>query len=175
MLDADAVVRSVLSGNAAIAARIGERFGTGVLDGAVVNRERLGAVVFADHAALADLEALMHPVVTQAIREWRAGSSAPWGVVEAVKLVESDLLAACSAVWLLMCDKRVRRERLAARGWSDDEVARRVAAAPPLGPELAIADAVIDTSGPWDHTVAQVESAWAALAVGDSDHTENKR
>jgi dephospho-CoA kinase len=147
------------------------------MDGDEVNRSRLAQVVFADAAALADLEAIVHPAVTERVRRWRAGAAAEpepdstspptarpaWLAVEAVKLVESHLRAECDAIWLLLADREVRIERLAERGWSRDEVERRLDSAPALAPELCAADTVIDTSGPWDHTLAQLETAWLSL------------
>lgn len=173
-LDADSVVRSVLGVDAHLADKICERFGPGVMEGGAVDRARLGMVVFADPAALTDLEALLHPIVSAHIKTWRSATQERWSAIEAVKLVESELLSTCDSVWLFLCEKSVRRERLAARGWSEAELTGRLASAPPLGPELAVAKAVIDTSGPWGHTVVQLEAAWAVLAAGESHHMETR-
>jgi dephospho-CoA kinase len=155
-------VRAALAEDAALASRVATRFGlpaAGPLD-----RRRLAQLVFADPTELAALEALVHPVVADRIRVWRVGRPDPWVACEAIKLLESGLAAQCDAVWLVLCDRAERLSRLSAAGWDPDEVTRRMSAAPALAPELAAADALIDNSGPWDHTLLQLEAAWAKLA-----------
>jgi dephospho-CoA kinase len=72
--DADAAVHDALAGEPEVIAAIRARFGAAVMDGDKVNRSRLAQVVFADAAALADLEAIVHPAVTERVRRWRASS-----------------------------------------------------------------------------------------------------
>ena len=63
---------AVAPGSPGLAAVV-ERFGRGVLrrDG-TLDRAALAAIVFADRAARADLEAIVHPDVYRRIREWFA-------------------------------------------------------------------------------------------------------
>ena len=92
---------------------------------------RLGRIVFADPAALRDLEAIVHPAVRPRVlaaiaAAEEAGARAV--VIEAIKLVEGGLAAACDEVWLVRCEQAVQRERLLGRGTSDDDAAQRIAA-----------------------------------------------
>ncbi|MBS0506131.1 MAG: dephospho-CoA kinase [Proteobacteria bacterium] len=75
LIDADAIARSVTeSGGPAIAA-IREAFGTDYIDGqGALDRARMRALVFADAAAKERLEAIVHPLVAQAIAQ--AGAAA---------------------------------------------------------------------------------------------------
>ena len=68
---------------------------------------RSGGIVFADPAALRDLEAIVHPAVRPRIlaaieRAGAAGAAAV--VIEAIKLVEGGLAELCDEVWLVTCD-----------------------------------------------------------------------
>lgn len=130
-----------------------------------IDRRALAGLVFADPVALADLEAILHPAVIAHTRRWMAECRAaglPAAVVEAVKLVESGMQPEFDEMWLVACDRDVRRQRLAERGWSPPEVERRMAAAGPLEPKLALASHIVDNSGTWPATERQLATAWSA-------------
>jgi dephospho-CoA kinase len=169
-LDADAVVHQLLAGDAAVIEAVRRRFGPASCGPAGVDRPALAAVVFADPAALAELEAILHPAVRAATVAWLAAAQATVAVVEAVKRVEGGLADMMDQVWLITCAAAARRARLAARGWSASEIARRLAAAPPPGLRLARADVVIDNSGSWPATEAQLALAWVRLAGPGGRH-----
>lgn len=177
VIDADQVSREVTPVGSSELSAIVAAFGEGVLraDGAL-DREALGRIVFADAAALARLEAIVHPAVrprilTRVAEAERAGARAV--VIEAIKLIEGGLAALCDEVWLITCDPAVQRLRLAARsvgaGRSIDRVDAdaRIAAQGDLAARLAPdATRIIDTSGSFAESRARVEAAWrAALAA----------
>ncbi len=163
MFDADAEVRRLLAEDSTVIAEIVDRFGPAVRSEGGIDRAALADLVFASPAPLADLEQIVHPVVIRSFREWIDGAEADTAVVEAVKLVESGMHEAVDEVWLVVCDPEVRRRRLVARGWRPDQVDRRMDADAPLAPRLAVADTVIDNSGPPDATTRQLEWAWLRL------------
>src|SRR4029079_8761159 len=61
IIDADAVARQVRTNDGVVRGRIEERFGT-------LDARELARVVFTDPAALADLEAILHPPVRDQVR-----------------------------------------------------------------------------------------------------------
>lgn len=163
-LDADAVVHALLSDGGVACRAVMDRFGdeVGAPDGGI-DRAALARVVFGDAAALVDLETILHPLVGARTRAWLASCGAAVAVVEAVKLVEGGLAADCDAVWLVLAASRRRAERVRVRGWDAAETARRMGAATPLAPRLAMATEVIDNTGTPEATVAQLEAAWQRL------------
>ncbi len=120
VVDADRVAREVTAPGTPVHAAILGRFGASVTaaDG-TLDRAALGRLVFADPAALRDLEALVHPAVRPRILDLIAAAeadTAPAVVIEAIKLVEGGLAQLCDEVWLVTCDPAVQRARLLARG-----------------------------------------------------------
>ena len=91
-IDADRLVHALMKPGTPENAQIVERFGPEVraADGRI-DRPRLGSIVFADPAALKDLEAILHPGVRAEIRRRLAASTAPVIVVDAIKLFEGGL------------------------------------------------------------------------------------
>jgi dephospho-CoA kinase len=152
VIDADVVAREVLEpGEPALAAVIA-RFGSELLraDGSL-DRAALGRVVFADPAALRELEAIVHPAVRPRILAAMDDEAADGGeavVVEAIRLVEGGLAALCDEVWLVVCDASIQRERLVARGSTADDADQRIGAQAGLTDRVApLATRIIDTSG----------------------------
>lgn len=169
-IDADAVYHELIVPGAPLWRALRQRFGESIIgpDGQV-DRRALGAIVFADPAQLAALDALTHPAVLAAIHERIAALPPETDVVviDAVKLIESGSAAECDAVWVVVCEPAQQVERLMRRnGLGRAEAEQRVAAQPPLGPKLARADVVLDNSGDLASLEAQVVAAWAGIGKG---------
>ena len=168
VIDADRVVHELQRPGQPVWAAIREAFGTGVLapDGAL-DRRALGAIVFADPAALARLESLTHPAVREWIEARVAASRAPVVVIDAIKLLESGLADGCDEVWVVTCPPEQQLARLMARnGFAEEEARRRIAAQPPQAQKVARADLVIANDGTLEELRARVAAAWAALPIG---------
>lgn len=171
VLDADQVARDVLDPGEPALAAVVERFGTGLLRGGVeLDRTALGRLVFADPAALRDLEAIVHPAVRPRILAAIAAAEANRAVaviVEAIKLVEGDLAAECDEVWLVTCDLVVQRARLIGRGTSEKDADQRIAAQVGFAERIRQrATRIIDTSGDPATTRPIVEGALAEVLRG---------
>ncbi len=166
-IDADKVYHELIAPDAPLWRVLRDRFGDAIIaPDRRIDRRALGAIVFNDPAALADLDALTHPAVLAAIDARVAASNAGVVVIDAVKLVESGHADACDRVWLVVSDPTRQVERLMRRnGLAREEAERRVAAQPPLGPKLARVDTVVDNAGTIEELRAQVEAAWRALPL----------
>ncbi|MGH8018872.1 MAG: dephospho-CoA kinase [Opitutaceae bacterium] len=147
-VDADAIVRELLSSDAATIAEVRERFGAEVLaPGGEVDRQTLAALVFPDPAALNDLEAILHPRVRQA---WKAASAVRppehW-VIEIPLLFEKGLEKEVDFTLCVASDAKVQAQRLANRGLSPQEASQRIARQLPLAQKIERADFVITNNG----------------------------
>jgi dephospho-CoA kinase len=167
-IDADRVAHEVMAPDGPAYAGIVAQFGPDILgsDG-LIDRGKLGARVFGDPAALARLEAIVHPAVGQAIRDRVEASTAPLVVIEAIKLLEAGLARSlCDQVWVALCTRRHQFARLqASRGMSADEVRRRLANQMPPAQMTAQAHRVIRTDGTTAETAQTVLAAWAELGL----------
>ena len=159
IIDADAVARQLRNNDGVVRQQIEARFGT-------LEAERLGEIVFTDPAALAALEAILHPPVRDEVRARLAELSdagAEAACIEAIKLFESPLLDGCDERWVVRCDESDALERLAARGMEPAAGRARLANQTSQEAKVAAADRVIDGSAPVDETRRQVEAAYRAL------------
>lgn len=155
VIDADRLAREVLE-DAAVRAELRTRFGQELaVEGRPVDRERLGALVFADPAARRDLESLTHPRVRARVRallDQARSSGVPRIVLDVPLLLENDaqhaLVRECDALVFVDADPDAREARArGTRGWAPGEVARREAAQMPLEAKRARADHVLVNRG----------------------------
>lgn len=164
VIDADRVARDVLDRGEPALAAVVERFGVDLVRNGELDRAALGRIVFADPAALRDLEAIVHPAVRPRILNAlgeadAAGANAV--VIEAIKLVEGGLAGACDEVWLVTCPLAVQRDRLIERGSTPADADQRVAAQGNITNRLAPSvTRVIDTSGDRVATRHEAERAF---------------
>jgi dephospho-CoA kinase len=158
-IDADAVARQVRTSDEVARRRIEERFGTS-------EAAELAQVVFSDPAALADLEAIVHPPVRDEVRARLAelvDAGAEAACIEAIKLLESPLRDRCDETWVVRCEEGDALARLAERGIDEAAARARLANQSSQASKVAAADRVIDGSAPIDETRRQVEAAYRAL------------
>lgn len=164
-IDADRVYHSLIRPHSPLWTAVVARFGEAVVGpDQRLDRGALARIVFADPAALRDLEQLTHPAVVAEIQRRIARSPAPLVVVEAVKLVPSGLNRDVDAVWLITADEETRLQRLMARGGLDrDEARARIAASANTVPTDVPPDVTIDTSGSLAETRRAVVDALDAM------------
>jgi len=130
VVDADDLAREATAPASAALPEIRQRFGDEVFgaDGKL-DRSALAAIVFADTAALADLERIVHPrvrVLVDERLEIAKRERVPFVVVEAIKLVEGGLADRCDEVWIVDCSASMQRERMSGRGAPAEDIERRV-------------------------------------------------
>jgi dephospho-CoA kinase len=144
-----------------------DRFGPAVVAGdGSLDRQALAGVVFDDAAALADLNAIVHPPVRAAIADRLAELASTDAVVvlEIPLLVESGRSYGESAVVVVDCPEEVAVRRLVEeRGMEEADARRRMAAQAPRDERLAAADVVIDNSGTLEELRRRVETVWKGL------------
>ena len=169
-IDADRVVHELLDGDPEIGAAVVEAFGPDVrrADGRI-DRAALGRVVFGNAEQLSRLEGLLHPAVRVEIARRVESSDAPVVMLEAIKLLEGPLAAACDQIWVTACSRATQMERLrVCRGMDEVAAAARVDAQSPQAEKIARADVVITTDGLMNDTQAQFESAWGGLGLANN-------
>lgn len=171
VIDADRVGHETYVPGTVGFARVVEAFGDAVVgaDGAI-DRKRLGAIVFADSAALARLNAIVHPLIRDLVGErLRAAVAAGAGpvVVEAALLVEAGWDALVDEVWVVVARREVIEARLVEqRGMEPAAIAARMRAQLSDAERTARADVVLDNSGSLDALRAEVARLWRERLAG---------
>lgn len=161
-IDADAITHRAISRDAPCFDEIVKIFGTYILTPeGQINRQKLGRIVFNDPEALARLESIIHPLVEQAVDLIVRRASQKVVVIEAIKLLESNLAKDCDAVWVVYSPPEVQLSRLTHnRNMTEVEARQRMEAQVPQESRFAEAAVVIKNSTTFDDTWKQVTAAW---------------
>src|SRR5262245_47474643 len=167
VIDADALARQAVVLGSPVLGAIAERFGAGVLlpDGSL-DRAAMARIVFADRAARADLEAIVHPDVYRRINEWLANlpAATPLAIADIPLLLETGHEHEFDRVIVCACDSAEQIRRLTARdGLSDADARARLAAQWPIEEKVARADYVIETGGTAANTERQIKLLFERL------------
>jgi dephospho-CoA kinase len=175
VIDADELAHAVMEPGRAAYDETVREFGEGVLtaDGRI-DRKKLGAVVFADPAKLKRLNSITHPRVeaemAQQFSEWEKDGVKDAAFVEAALLVEAGYQKNLDGLVVAWCRPEQQVERLKARGLSEVEARRRIAAQMPTEEKLKYATETIDCSVPKDATRRQVAELAEKLRRAAAGH-----
>ena len=121
ILDCDAVYHELLSRDDALLTAINDRF-PGVVVDKKLERKKLGAIVFHDEAALADLNGITHGAIKAEILR-RLAEKPALAAVDAIALFEGGLAELCDTTVAVCAPLESRVERLMRR----DNISREYA------------------------------------------------
>ena len=159
--DADAVSRSLTAPGGKALPLLREAFGDGIFDGDVLNRRRLGDIVFGDADRRAQLNAILHPLILSTFQAELEAHDAPDALVfgDVPLLYECNMAQMFDRIVVVSAPRETQIARLLSRdGLSREDAERRIDAQMPLAQKCALADAVINTDGPMENTRAQVRA-----------------
>jgi dephospho-CoA kinase len=166
VVDADALAREVVEPGTPGLTAVVAAFGPEVLaaDGSL-DRTRLGAVVFADPARRADLEAVIHPLVRARAAQIAAAAPSEAIVVHDIPLlVETGQADSFDAVIVVDAPEEVQVDRAVRdRGWSPEEARSRIAAQASREQRLAAATYVVENTGTHEDLRQRVAEVFAEL------------
>lgn len=146
-----------------------ERFGGGVLDDdGQVNRGRLAEAIFGGDSAepLRFVESLLHPAAFElAVRRLRhfVQEARPAVVIDAPLLLEAGWDRVCDCVWCIEAPLSQRLGRVAARGWSAEELHERERRQWELVQKTGRSTVVIHNHGGRAELIKQVDDLWDFL------------
>jgi dephospho-CoA kinase len=173
VLDADAFAREAVRAGSEGLRTVVARFGSEVLtpDGAL-DRPKLASIVFADPAARAELEAIVHPEVRRRIADGIQENLDTDNVVVLVNplLIEMGTHRDCDVVVVVSVPPETQVARSTARGMDEEDVRARMAAQLPLDERAQQADVILDNEGSVDDLEPQVDRLWNQLAARAAVH-----
>ncbi len=162
--DADAVVHVLYAG--AAVAPIEAAFPGTTVDGRV-DRGKLGQALIADASGFRRLEAIVHPLVQAAERAFlheQAAAGADMAVLEIPLLFETGGDRRCDVVIVVSACAEVQRARVLERpGMTAERLESLLARQVPDEEKRRRADFVVDTNGPLEESLGQVDAIIASL------------
>jgi dephospho-CoA kinase len=164
IVDADAIARALTAPGGVAIPALSAAFGEEVIaDDGRLDRARMRAMVFADPAARARLEGILHPLIeTESLRRCAAASS-PYVILDIPLLVETGHWRdRCDRVCVVDCPREQQIARAVGRdGTSRAQIEAILAVQASREARLSIADDVVDNSGTLAGLHAQVDALHA--------------
>jgi dephospho-CoA kinase len=167
VLDADKIAHSVYEPGAPAYDDVVAAFGKGILaaDG-TIDRKKLGPIVFADHAALERLNAIVHPRtfdrMRETIRNLRAQGERRPIVIEAAILIEANWQPLFDEIWLVVAPRERVIERVERdRGLKPEQTEARIRAQLSDDERRKHASLVIENDRTIDELRVKLTALWA--------------
>lgn len=164
-IDADLLSHRLLAKNTPIYQQVLNQFGPGILtEKGVIERSKLARLVFSDADRLARLERIIHPAVETLCQKILARTSAPFVVIEAIKLLESNLVKVCDSIWSVQVPLETQVARvMRSRGMTRQQALQRIQHQSQPEAKARGAQVMIDNSANLDSTWKQVVAALAGM------------
>ncbi|MFZ5881399.1 MAG: dephospho-CoA kinase [Chloroflexota bacterium] len=165
-IDADSLSHRAIAKGAPGYQPVLKEFGRWLLDKeGEIDRSKLGRLVFSDNEALSQLEEIVHPLVRQATSMLIQRARQKVIVIEAIKLLESDLRLLCDSIWVTDSTQQVQVERLTRkRGLTREEANQRIMAQSAQQEKIAAANVVIRNGGSYEDLWKQVTLHWKKIS-----------
>jgi len=140
---------------------IEKTFGSEYVNEKGVDRKKLGALVFNDAEQMKKLNDVMHPLIFETY--FQAARHQKLVFFDAAIMIESGWHQSVDELWLVVCDDKVRTERLLERGMDDASIKKVFASQMTDEEKKEFADYIIDNSGDEMDTYSQVNAQYIAL------------
>ena len=127
--DSDAEAKRLMAESPELRAAVSARFGAEAYAGGALNRPYLAGKVFSDPAALADLNALVHPAVLADFATWAERQEGSYVILESAILFDAGLEDSVDRTVAVLAPLELRLERTCRRDKCDPEAVRRRIAA----------------------------------------------
>jgi dephospho-CoA kinase len=164
--DSDELARQLVEPGQPALNEIQAAFGKNIVADGRLRRDELARIVFSDAAARKKLETILHPRIRERwlaqTEIWRKENRA-LAVVVVPLLFETQAESGFDKIICVACSAATQHERLLARGWTPEQIRRRLAAQWPIEQKIACSDFVVWTEGSLDVSAQQVERVLAAL------------
>ena len=146
VLDCDAIYHELLQTDRKMLSAIDARF-PGTVENGVLNRKKLGSLVFSDENALLDLNRITHSAVKKEVLR-RLAQQPKLAAIDAIGLFEGGLAELCDVTVAVTAPMDQRVQRLIARdGISEDYARNRIAAQKTEEWFRTRCDAVLENAG----------------------------
>jgi dephospho-CoA kinase len=171
VIDSDQLARDVIERGTPGFDEVLAAFGDEILSTGLIDRKKLGEIVFSDESKRKQLEAIVHPLIRTALDEVKIAAPRDAVIINQIPLLaETGGKERFDVVIAITSDIGLRRSRLIARGLSAHEIEKRLAAQVQDSEREAIADYIITNHGDRDNLLRQVEQLWNDVLLPKAAH-----
>lgn len=171
VIDSDQLSRQVIERGTPGFDEVVRTFGDEILVNGVIDRKKLGDLVFADQEKRLQLEKIVHPRVRAEFENLIKSAGSDALIINQIPLlVETNGASNFDAVINVIAPLEIRKERLRKRGLKDYEIEKRIEAQASDEDRAAITDYFLDNSGDRFSLQSQVENLYEELKKSASSN-----
>ncbi|OGV98765.1 MAG: dephospho-CoA kinase [Nitrospinae bacterium RIFCSPLOWO2_02_39_17] len=169
IIDADKISREIVEPDKPAWFKIVEFFGRDILNSdMIINRKRLGEIVFNDPLKKKRLEEIIHPLVIEEenrrVEDYKRLNPDGMAVIDAALLIEAGGYRRVDKLIVVYADRKTQLRRLMERDrLKKEEAEKRIDSQLPLDEKVKMADFVVDNSASKENTVRQVMDIFSKL------------
>jgi dephospho-CoA kinase len=159
VFDADRIGHELLEKNKKIQTLITKKFGSEILDGGRISRQKLSVIVFNDPTKLAVLEEILHPeIIKELYARTRSFPDKPYSIAEAALIYEARLSNKFDYIIVVTANRDTAIKR-AAKNLKQpvEEIEKRMKAQIPQSEKEKLADFVIANNSSIENLKAKVK------------------
>lgn len=179
LVDADVVAHELYGYDHALVRQLGQEFGQDIVwSNGMLDRKKLGSLVFGRPDAMAALNRIVHPALINAIRERIRSSQRVMNrlVLDAALIIELGFAKEVDYLVLVSASIPVRLERIRERsGFTEEEAMRRIESQIPEESKLQHADFVIKNETTKEYLREQIDALWDEIMARETSHGEIPR
>ena len=151
VVDADKISRQITAFGGSAVDEVVQAFGEEILSEGVIDRKKMGQIVFSNKEKRELLEKILHPkVIAQMLREKEEYQKKGYQTVifDIPLLIEGNLQFLCDEIWVVYADVDTQIQRLKERNGFDEEFGRKILENQiPTEQKLKFADVIIENNG----------------------------
>lgn len=166
-VNSDTLIHQFLSDNPSCIKRVVALLGPRILVDERIDRRQVAKIVFTDKAKLAALEAILHPLLFEAIdrlyQQANKNQTATYFVVEMPLVQEIGKASAFDAIVAVLCSEAISKKRWAEAGFSEKNYEERMQRHWPTQKKAAHAHFTITNNGTYEDLKRQIAALIAQL------------
>ncbi len=166
IIDADEISRSLTANDGPAVASVLHTFGQEFASApGVLDRRKLGELIFTDASARQKLNSILHPLILEEMQRkidaYKAHPTTSPLFLDIPLLFEAGLESLCDQIWLVYVDQDTQFKRLIARDLLTNEQAlKRINAQMPMEQKCLKSNHVVDNGGSIEETQKQIQQLW---------------
>ena len=167
VMDTDEIARELVQPGQPALAEIKKEFGHKIISSTgELKRNELAQIIFNDNVARKKLQAILHPRIRERwesqVETWRK-ENCPLAIVVIPLLFETAAESHFEKIICVASSPAAQCERLAARGWSPEQIQQRIAAQLPIEQKVARSHFVLWSEGKLEAHAQQVTHILARI------------
>jgi len=158
--DADAIIHELYKSDEKLKVKVSELLGKEVLKDNEIDRKRVASIVFNHPEKLMALEKIVHKALYDYLDRLLGQIECEIFVFEASLVIENGTYKNYDLVIVVYTDKDISQKRLLEKGYTNEDIKKRLSRQLALEEKLKYADFIVDNSDGKEYTIKQVKNIY---------------